>query len=352
MGAKTPKSTGAESNRSYYKAKKKAGQTEVYATKVDKALNSIPLAPQARSQEEFSLEIQQQLPNLTDVSLFSNSNNDFVVISRDSKPLSHHAKKTDMYARQLLAKKNPYGESKNIDPQVSFTLKEYMDVCGLKDIKEARKNLREALQELSEIKFVYDKSLLTKKDDGNAEDDDRFTALTPFPYVNFSRATAEITFEYRYAKALCTGYSYPLPDKFFAIPSTRHPHAASLMEYIYHLKGVRDLVKKPLYVGTLLEKTNFDVEAAKSSGRLNEKLRTPFERDMDALSEHFSWHYLNKDAEPLTDAELDTPWSIDDFLTLRVAIAFKDKDDEQNAAKKTTQKTKPKPKKEADDYFF
>lgn len=104
---------------------------------------------------------------------------------------------------------------------------------------------------------------------------------------------------------------YPImnmPEPYYSIDTNRYPHAAFLMRKIATLKnmnvvnGDSDIIS----VKTLLEAAP-DLpryEDIAERGKISRDIIEPFEKNMTALEDVFTWEYCHSKGEPLTEDEL------------------------------------------------
>ena len=318
----------------------------IYGTKSDKDLNKLPVTPKRAALSELQPEMQTLIKSLLGENtkapiLLATENFALLHINPDNRVISLNDKKVMYFARQKLAQQNPHQDSKDATPlnrEVTITAKEFKELCGLQDAKRAKQILKQACTFLRG--FIWVKKGMNES----------FSSVTPYPEATYiedpTGAKVTIEFSTTYAKSLCSEQVYFLPKLFYTINTKTNPYSIPLLDYIYSIAyGLNNFSKATLSVQTTLENTGFDIKTAKKNGKLNQLLKTPFERDMDALSDVLTWHYLDKDGKKLTDAELQRQWTVNEFLNLRVAINLHEEATPKAKRKKKVAASSPQPAK-------
>lgn len=184
---------------------------------------------------------------------------------------------------------------------VQMPLKEYMELCGLSDEKEARKQVKEDLEAL------YSLTLSFKGKGKHALDFVDFR-LCDFKGIN----NGIIIFNYS-LPFYGVLKQYPimrLPTGYFKLNSKRNPNSAYFLRKISELKNMNSTGTNEdiISVQTLLNSTDElpRYEDIASTGRIDQRIIRPFERDLDALSDILTWEYCHSKGEPLSAAELSS----------------------------------------------
>ena len=205
-------------------------------------------------------------------------------------------------------------------PTIHFTLDEYMKKRGLTDRKEAKKQSKEEMETLRAESFRWEE----KQKDGTVA----------YAFINIAdsgvikrNGDIEFTFGntlYKVYLGLPVMY-YPQP--LYRLNNKRNPNSYYFGRKITELKNMNvgkeneDIVS----VKTLINSSPYlpTYEAVMETDKhLTQRIIEPFERDMDALGDIFTWEYCHSKGKPLTDAELET-MSYDTFINLLVKTSWK-----------------------------
>jgi hypothetical protein len=199
---------------------------------------------------------------------------------------------------------------------ISIPLKDYMSKCGLKDRKEARKQVRADLDTLA--------SMSLKFTDSSKGAPVSFERLNLFSRVKLSRDEVSATFTDDFYN-LILGYPVmPYPTEMLKLNGRNNPNSYNLMRKITEHKNMN--FDKPnadiISVSTLLKACPYipTYEEVKNSNRnFTDRIIDPFERDMTACKNVFTWEYCHSNNTPLTDDELQG-FNYDIFADLLVKI--------------------------------
>ena len=209
-------------------------------------------------------------------------------------------------------------ESGAKNPTVILSVDDYMKRRGLKDRKEARKQLTADLGVLLKTSISWEEK--------------RGASSIPFAGVN-------VTDSWLWADKKKTSVAYTFGQTFFNVlrgyPVTAYPallqelngnanpNSFYLGRKITEHKNMNSGKKNEnlIAVKTLLAVAQFlpsYEEVMKGNRNIQDRIITPFERDMDALEDALSWNYCHSLNEPLTDAELATM----DYATFEGLLIF------------------------------
>lgn len=197
-------------------------------------------------------------------------------------------------------------ESGAKSPVVTLPLDEYMKRRGLKDRKEARKQLAADLDVLLKTSLTWEEK--------------RGKSSIPYAGVNITdswiwadgkKTTIAYTFGQTFYNVLMGYPVMPYPAQLQTINSKKNPNSYYLLRKIAEHKNmnigkinenliaVKSLLFAAPYIPTYEEVMNAD-------RHLDQRIIRPFERDMDALGDTLSWRYCHSLDEPLTDDEAST----------------------------------------------
>ena len=212
-------------------------------------------------------------------------------------------------------------ESGAKSPTVSLSLTEYMEKCGLKDRKEARKQAKEDLETLFDARISY-------KEKDHAGQPGGFVDLRICDAKGISkRGIITFSIPAPFAQIL-KGYTVmPYPQQLWRLNSKRNPNSYYFLRRIAEHKNMNIGKKNEdiISVKTLLSASPYlpkRADVAKAGRQLKQRIIDPFERDMDELEETLIWEYCHSNNTPLTDEELQN-FSYELFEKLLVKITWK-----------------------------
>lgn len=229
------------------------------------------------------------------------------------------------------------GEDVQVEQQVSFTCKDFQERCGIKYTTTAVQILKDAAIVMHNIGYIvideYIKSppkcqeetdeqasMLEAYNQSEAKDSG-ITTLRPFSKTKYRDGVFAVNFDIDYARALRSCYIMKLPDLYYKLNPSEHPHAAKMLFYFYSLcRQKKNLKETTLKVRTILERTGFDIAGAIAARQRGQRLQEPFEKNMDALFDVLTWEYTDVGGQILPRAKIDRSYSIDDYLNLNVKI--------------------------------
>ena len=204
---------------------------------------------------------------------------------------------------------------------VMLPLDEYMEKCGLKDRKEARKRAKEDLETLFDARISY-------KEKDHAGQPGGFVDLRICDAKGISkRGIITFSIPAPFAQIL-KGYPImPYPAQLWRINQKRNPNSYYFLRRIAEHKNMNIGKKNEdiISVKTLLSASPYlpkRADVAKAGRQLKQRIIDPFERDMDELEETLIWEYCHSNNTPLTDEELQN-FSYELFEKLLVKITWK-----------------------------
>jgi hypothetical protein len=211
-------------------------------------------------------------------------------------------------------------ESGAKSPVVTLSLEEYMKKRGLKDKKEARKQVTDDLETLFNAKISFKE----KRKKGQEQD---FHDIRIIDSKGIRKGIINVTFGTVFYNILLGYPIMPYPAQLWALNSKRNPNSFYLLRKIAEHKNMNVGKKNEdiIAVKTLLAVApNLpSYEEVMATGRqLTQRIIEPFERDMDALEDTLTWTYCHSNNTPLTDEELSS-MSYDTFINLLIKIDWK-----------------------------
>lgn len=212
-------------------------------------------------------------------------------------------------------------ESGAKSPTVHLTLDNYMQRRGLKDRKEARKQLTADLDVLLKTSLTWEEK--------------RGKSTIPYAGVNITdswswtdskKHTIAYTFGQTFYNVLL---SYPVmsyPAQLQTFNNRRNPNSYYFLRKITEHKNMNVGKKNEdiIAVKTLLEASPFIPsykEVMEGNRNLTDRIINPFERDMDNLAPTLNWEYCHSLGGPLKDKELET-MSYELFETLLIKTTW------------------------------
>lgn len=194
---------------------------------------------------------------------------------------------------------------------VKLSLDEYMNLCGLKDRKEARKQLKAAIQSIYNISMKWSEISYEEKKKVERTWQVRVADLMGEEWFEDPVRKSNVTFKFTFdiAEYLSKAYIMPYPENLFQINSRYNPHAyylgRKLIDHYNQNLGKRN--RNRILVSTLL-KCLPELPNYETTRRVSELIISPFERDLDALVDDYrilnSWEYCNKDGVTVDESLL------------------------------------------------
>lgn len=282
------------------------------------------------------------------------------LFNHDRVNLNVHSRKLLDMLLMKLSEQLPYGEEdiKKATLEVlriTVTLKEFMELCGLSDKKNARDHFRAAAECMFSIYMTFDYEVFQNTGKRRKRVKKHFSAylleatvetrnLDSDPIVN-----SEISFRFgpSLMEYLCTRYIMPIDINIFKINPHKNPHAYNIARHLSEVYRVRmNKGQHPLIsVETLLEAcpelpTVDEMKAKHHKDRHFEQLiMEPVERDLDAIRNIYGlvdWHYTHSNGVPLSDEELgyseeygltddkEYPYSFNEWLHFMIDFTLPD----------------------------
>ena len=226
---------------------------------------------------------------------------------------------------------------------VTFSLDEYMTFLDIKDVKDARKRLKEALDTLYSISLEWG-----EKSRGEVKN---YTKMRICEAQGINRGIASFTFTADMANYLNQSYVMQFPLELLAI-SERNPNAYPIARKLAlhhsidnnHKKGTANIISIAKLLEVAPEIPNIEA-VRKVNGSWSERIRGLLEKALDALEGIVSWEYSNSNSVPLTDKQLELS-DYETFIKLFVKFDIKGAPDPtERLKKKKKEKIATAPKK-------
>lgn len=189
-------------------------------------------------------------------------------------------------------------------PQVAIRLSDYMQLRGLKDEKEARKQVNADLETLFNTRISFKEKRRSGKSAQNYAD------MRICDYKGIKNGVIYFSFGSTFFELMKSYTVMPLQPQLFKLNSKRNPNSYYLLRRLMEHKNMNvgkeneDIIS----VKTLLEACKDGIpsyeEVMAGNKHVTERIIVPFERDMDALEDTLTWEYCHTKGAPLSDAEL------------------------------------------------
>ena len=205
-------------------------------------------------------------------------------------------------------------------PVVALSLEEYMKKRGLKDKKEARKQVTDDLETL----FNATISFKEKRKNGQEQD---FHDIRIIDSKGIRKGIITVTFGTAFYNILLGYPIMPYPAQLWELNSKRNPNSFYLLRKIAEHKNMNvgkkneDIIAVKTLLAVAPNLPSYE-EVMNTDRALSRRIIEPFERDMDALEDTLTWTYCHSNNTPLTDEELSS-MSYDTFISLLIKIDWK-----------------------------
>lgn len=212
------------------------------------------------------------------------------------------------------------------NPVVQLPLKDYMELRGLTDVKEARKQVKADLDTLFNVEITFTE----KRGKGEPKNWAKMRICDAVGEIK----NGVIIFSFgRTFHSLLLNYPLmPYQPEILKINPHKNPNSYYLGRKITELKNMNAgrLSEDTIAVQTLLDSTPelpTYSEVMSGNKNLTDRIIRPFERDLDALEDSFSWEYCHSKGEPLTEQEL-ARFDYETFKNCLVKIHWKNYPDQ------------------------
>jgi len=275
------------------------------------ATNELMKIPPKKKQQVAKLDV------ITNTANFNHDN--FLVTFEKFSEIQGLRTSTKKLLDELMIK---FTEGSGKSLVVNLSLDEHMDIRGLKDAKEARKQVREDLETLSNMTLTFNQKI-----DGKPKD---FLNLKIIGTHGIKNGIISAAFDIGFHELILKYQPMPIPQVFLALNDNRNPNAYLLGRRISLHKNMNYGSKNEdiISVRTLLETCpNIPTkeEVAQKDRDYKRKIIEPFETGMNALEETevLTWEYCHSKGEPLSDIELKTI-DYEIFINLLIKITWTD----------------------------
>lgn len=228
------------------------------------------------------------------------------------------------------AKSNHY-KAKNPNRTVTFSLDEYMTYLDIKDVKDARKRLKEALDTLYSISLEWEEK--------SGDKVKNYAKMRICEAQGIKRGVASFTFTTSMANYLNQSYIMQYPLELLAI-SERNPNAYPIARKLALHHSIDNNIKRGtaniISVAKLLEVAPEipSIEAVRAGNQSwSDRIKDRLEKALDAIGHTISWEYSNSKSVPLTDKQLEIA-DYETFIKLFIKFNIKGAPDPTERLKK------------------
>ena len=220
-------------------------------------------------------------------------------------------------------------------PVVALSLEEYMKKRGLKDKKEARKQVTDDLETL----FNATISFKEKRKKGQEQD---FHDIRIIDSKGIRKGIITVTFGTVFYNILLGYPIMPYPAQLWELNSKRNPNSFYLLRKIAEHKNMNvgkkneDIIAVKTLLAVAPNLPSYE-EVMNTDRAISRRIIEPFERDMDALEDTLTWTYCHSNNTPLTDEELSS-MSYDTFISLLIKIDWKQYPDQTARLKRKAER--------------
>ena len=201
---------------------------------------------------------------------------------------------------------------------VSITLKEYMDLCQIKNSLRAVEQIKNALNLINRLHVEFtDTRFISKK---KSESIYYCFNIADNAERKKGRGIYSITFNVEFLKYLAHSYIMPFNLKLLQVNLKHYPHVYSLGRRLLLHKNMNynKSNSELISVKSLLESipTLPTYDEIKNTGRLKQRITTPFEQTLQFLVELnilSEWHYKSKNLD----------YNYEEFVNFYVILGFK-----------------------------
>jgi hypothetical protein len=214
---------------------------------------------------------------------------------------------------------------------ITLSLEEYMAKRGLKDKKEARKQVTDDLETLFNAKISF-------KEKRKKGQEQNFHDIRIIDSKGIRKGIITVTFGTAFYNILLGYPIMPYPTQLWTLNSKRNPNSFYLLRKIAEHKNMNvgkqneDIIAVNTLLAVAPNLPSYE-EVMETDRALTRKIIDPFERDMDVLEETLTWEYCHSKGNPLTEEELNS-MNYDTFIRLLIKINWKQYPDQTKRLKR------------------
>lgn len=223
----------------------------------------------------------------------------------------------------------PHGKEATADQinkhrSVILSVDDYMELCGIKDKKEARKQLKEAVITLYNLSLEWDEVCYITPE-GKKKRQKQILhhrlrladhTITDGSENPIKRGNVLFKFSYDIAEYLSHAYIMPYPDKLLTVNSKYNPHSYYIGRKLaeHHNMNIGKENASRISVRRIIEALpdlpSYDEIINTDAKQITKRIIEPFERDLLALRDTYgiltSWKYCNSKGDELTEEQVES----------------------------------------------
>jgi len=260
------KNSGKEQNKEYYKQNEASNALQAINSKDKRKAREQETTTKCISKNGFEL----QFKNTDMLNSFDSFTRKFLI-----------------YGDTNLTNINDNKQNDQINDNIVFSLSEFAERLGLKNIEDVKDRLQKTIKLLRtsiEYKCIDPKS---KKWSGWG-----ITSIILSGEIDSKNDLVKIQYDRNYIKAIIKeGHLTTYPPQIFKLDDEKNPESFSLFLKINNHQRMNG--KKP-NKNIIAVKTLIDITVSKNDRNYKKRIIEPFERDLNALNEFFKWEYSYK----------------------------------------------------------
>lgn len=202
---------------------------------------------------------------------------------------------------------------------IQLPLAEYMDRCGLRDVKSARAQVKAELDNLYRLSIEW-----SDKENGKNKD---YAKTRICDSIGIKKGIILFNLTPAFYAYLSSTHIMPYPKQLYRINAQYNPHSFYFLRRISEHKNMNSgktnediiAVKTLLDAAPMLPK----YEELAEIGKIRERIIEPFERDMDNLADTLAWEYIHRNGQALSEEELSN-FDYKLFATLMIKTTWKE----------------------------
>ena len=267
-----------------------------------------------------------------------------------------------------LTKNFPHGDNVSIEAldkhrTLIFTVDEYMEMCQIKDRKQAFEQLRDAVRTLynltidgTEVAYIVPKGKKKKPERKEYRYEGRlleFIGETTYIDRPIVDGYVELHFSMDMAKYFSRAYLMPYPNGLLIINGKHNPHSYFIGRKLaeHHNMNIGKSNSNRIAVKSIIDALP-DLpkyrEVKKREQSTTHKIIIPFERDLIALKDSYGmladWNYCQSNGKPLTDEQLES-YSYNEWSDWLIDFSLANYPDQSERIKKISDFRKSKSQK-------
>lgn len=194
-------------------------------------------------------------------------------------------------------------QGNQIPKNITFSIKEYMEIRGLRDTKNARNQIKQEMENLNKISLTF-----TDKSKGKKNEKDFLNIGIGANEYGIRRGQVYFKLGDTFHKVVTERFFVmPYPRELMEMNANTDKSRWHILRFLVGLKNMNrgKANENRITVGTILERCKVfpEYEDIREEGRIYQRIIEPFERVFDSIKS-FNWHYTRGKGQELTDEEL------------------------------------------------